>query len=339
MRKIIALALLFVLSFANFGQTITLQTQKKKPTTTVKTQKVKPKAAAKTQKVKPKTAATTQKAKPKANKTTAQTKPKTEQKVEITTIPAKTTDGKDIILKEDGTWAYKKPEPTPKPSPVAKTSPTPKSSPVAKVTPIATPTPTPVQIVIAKPTPTPVIKPNPTVNPSPVAKSTPAPKTKAFIESKICELTLQDSPQIRGLKLGMPRTEADGIIPGDRVRIINSSDIISYPQFSKARGFETVYQISAEFLENRLSLLEIVYDTEDVKWKSAKEFAAALSTNFNIPSRFWKYNARNQSVAEMQCREFSIKIDSSTNELSLQKMDAPQKTAQGEKSEKSTFKP
>jgi hypothetical protein len=336
MRKIIALALMFVLSFANFAQKITIQTQKTKP----EPKPTKPKTEAKTQWWKNKPTAKKKKPVTKtkkvvAAKTKSKTveKPKTEEKPEITTIPAITTDGKDVTLKADGTWAYKNPQPTPKTSPVVK------PSPVVKVSPTATPTPKQKPVLVAKTTPTPTPKPVTPVNPSPVAKSTPAPKTKAYIDAKSCDLTLKDSPQIRGLKLGMPRDEADAIIPSDRVKVINSSDIIAYPQYSNARGFETVYQISAEFLENRLSALEIVYDEEDVKWKNAKQFADALSANFNIPTRFWKYNARNASVAEMQCREFSIKIDSAANELSLEKINAPQKTAQGEGNPKTTFKP
>lgn len=352
MRNIVALALLFVLSIADFGQEITIQTEKVKPKAASKTQKVKPKITSKTQKVKPKTtptpkAETTVKTTvtPKAQilpKTTVATKPKTSAKTtaatkakikpkvktkpgktavktktepKITTLDAKTVDGKDVMLKEDGTWAYKKPEPTPKPSPVAKPSPT------------ATPAP------VAKTTPTPATTPKPVVKPTTAAITKPAPTPSQ------CDLTLKDAPLIRGLRLGMNRDEADGIIPADRINIINSSDIISYPQFSKASNFKDVYQISARFSENRLSVLEIVYESEYQKWKNAKEFAEALSESLKLSPRFWRYNAKNAAFAEMQCKEFSIKIDSAENEISLQKMTAPPKTAQEQENQKRVFKP
>lgn len=336
MRKIIAFALLFVLSVADFGQEITIQTQKVKPETTPKSQKVKPKTAAKTQKVKPKikpkiavktqktkpkVASKTQKAKPKITAKTEKIKPKKETAPKITTIEAKTSDGKDIMLKADGTWAYKKPEPTPKTTPAAKPSPTPTPAPVAKTTPATKPSP------VAKSSPTPVVKP------SPVAKIKPSPTPSQ------CDLTLKDAPVIRGLRLGMTRDEADVVIPADRVTIINSSDIVSYPQFSNARGFESVYQISAQFSEDRLSAFDIIYDADDVKLKNAKEFAAALSKDLKLSPGFWKYNARNLAVAEMPCKEFLIKIDSSENEISLQKISAAQKTAQEDVNPKKVFKP
>jgi hypothetical protein len=352
MRNIVALALLFVLSIADFGQEITIQTEKVKPKAASKTQKVKPKIASKTQKVKPKTtptpkAETTVKTtvtpKPKTSpKTTVATKPKTSAKTaaaakaktkpkvktktketavkaktepKITTLDAITVDGKDVMLKEDGTWAYKKPEPTPKSSPVAK--------PTAMPAPVAKTTPTPA----AKQTLTPAVKP------SPVAKTKPAPTPSQ------CDLTLKDAPLIRGLRLGMSRDEADGIIPLDRVNIINSSDIISYPQFSNASNFKDVYQISARFSEDRLSALDIVYESESQKWKNAKEFAEALSESFKLSPRFWKYNTRNAASAEMQCKEFSIKIDSAENEISLQKINASINTAQEQEAQKKIFKP
>jgi hypothetical protein len=345
MRNIVAFALLFVFSFADFGQKVTLQTRKVKPKPVVKAQKVKPKTAAKTEKIKsaaektkPKVAAKKQETKPKTeakpkvetkpkveakSKTETKVKAKTETKPEITTLEAKTADGKDITLKSNGTWAYKKPEPTPKPSPVAKIAPT--------------PTPTATLVTIAKTTSTP--KTEAKQSPTPVAKPSPIAKTKPSPTPSQCDLALQDAPLIRGLRLGMTRDEADGIIPGDRITIVDSSDIVSYPQYSRARGFENVYQISAQFHDNRLSALEIVYDPDDVKWKSAKDFAESLSTSLKLSPQFWRYNAKNPSSAQMQCREFSIKIDSTANEISLQKITPEQKTAQETTGEKKIFKP
>jgi hypothetical protein len=356
MRKIIALALLFVLSLAGFGQKITIQTQKTEakptPQTQTKAQKAKPKIAVKPKKTPAKTAVKTVKTKPKASvkpqKTTAATeakpktelkakadikpktdvkpkadvKPKTDAAPQIAIVEAKTADGQDIILKADGTWAYKKPEPTPKPSPVAKASP------------VAKPTPTLVTAQTA-PTPGPVAKESstPAVKPSPIAKIKPSPTPSS------CDLALSEAPSIRGLRLGMTRDEADGIIPGNRITIVNSSDIVAYPQYSNARGFENVYQISAEFFDNRLSALEIVYDPDNVKWKSAKEFAQSLSENFKLSPNFWKYDARNSSFAEMQCREFAIRIDAAASQISLQKTNAAQKTNSTAETQNKIFRP
>ena len=342
MSKFIALALLFVLSIANFGQKISIQTQKTEVAPT--TQKVKPKTlvkqrkvaakTVKTPKTEPKTAVKAQKTKLKTDskpkvevKLKAETKlkkenrPKAETNPQITTVEATTADGKDIMLKSDGTWAYKKAEPTTKPSPVAQPSPT------ARL------------VVIAKTTATPATSPNPSTKPTPLAKSSPVAKTKSVTTTSQCDLAVSDGPSIRGLRLRMTRNEADRLIPGTRITVINSTDIVAYPKYSKTPGFENVYQITAAFFDDKLSALEIVYDPDEVKWKSAKEFAGALSESFKLSPKFWKYNARNQSFAEMQCREFSLTIDAEANELSLRGLNATQKPARDSEAQKKVFKP
>lgn len=295
---------MLVLSTLNFGQEV--QT---------KPQQVKPKVAVKTKKI-------------------AKTKPKIKVKPKAAVIEASTKDGKAVTLKSNGTWEYVKTETPSKTSqtPVAKPSPTPAEKP--SPTPTATPAPSA--------NPNPVTKPSPVIvaEKNPVPQPTPNEKTKAFLLSKECDLTLKDAPVIRGLKLGMSRDEADKIIPPDRVRYLDSSAITAYPQYSKSAGFENVYQVSAQFFEEKLNTLEIVYDPNTIKWKDAKEFAENLAQNFNIPYRFWKFNARETSVSEMRCRDFSIQIDSAQNELRLEKRTEIQSSVQIKKEDtKKVFKP
>lgn len=271
-----------------------------------KPQQVKPKIASKTKKV-------------------SKIKPKTKPKSKVTLIEAATKDGKAVTLKSNGTWEYVKTEAAVKPSPSPSATPTP--APTVKPSPAANPNP------VTKPTPLIVAEK------SPVPKPAPNPKTTAYLLSKECDLSLKDSPVIRGLKLGMPREEADRVIPTDRVRYIDSSAITAYPQFSRTAGFENVYQISAHFSEEKLGVLEIVYDPNAVKWSSAKEYAENLSQNFTLPFRFWKFNTKTPTIAEMRCSEFSIAIDSEQNELRLEKQNAIQKTVQPKEETKKVFKP
>ena len=247
-------------------------------------------------------------------------KPKPKTKPEITTIEAATKDGKAVILKSNGTWEYTKVETDKKNSSIPNPNPSPKPTPVTAVA-AATPTPKPT------PVPTPDIAAKPT-------------KTN---ESKQCELTLTDSPAIRGLQLGMSRTEVDRIIPQDRVRILNSSAISAYPQFGKTAGFENIYNITAQFLDEKLNLLEIVYDPTAVKWKNSREFAENLSENLKLPLRFWKHKPGITTVSEMRCREFALEIDSEANQIRLERIftlqsNEPTKEQVQEKDNKS-FKP
>lgn len=277
------------------AQEITIQTERPKPKTAAKQAKPKPKP-----KAKPKARVVSRK-KP-VRKPTVQPKPQPT----IATIEAATKDGKPVTLRSDGTWQYAKQQPVKETQkPVAKASPTPTPKPVAK----ASPTPTPKPVAKASPTPKPDVKPTP--------PSTPA----------NCELALKDSPVIRGLRLGMSRAEANRIIPQERVLVLDSPTIIAYPQFTNAAGFENVYQIIARFADEALSGFTIEYDADAKKWKSGKEFAKDLSDNFNLPYKYWKFNARNAAASEMQCRDFTINLDSSTNELTLKSISDYKKTA------------
>jgi hypothetical protein len=307
MRQFIVLLLMLSLTNVGFAQDVPTKTQKTAPKTSTK-------------------------------KKVSRTKAKTKAKPTVTTLEAATKDGKPVTLKSNGTWEYTKLQ-TPTPTPKATVSPSPTATPAP--TPSTTPTPAPTATPVASVKPNPVIKtsPTPVVNASPVPKSTPNAKTSAFLLSKTCDLGLNDSPTIRGLKLGMPRAEADRLIPPDRVRYLESTTITAYPQFGKAAGFENIYQISAQFSEEKLSGLEIIYDPTAAKWKNAKEFADILSENFNIPRRFWKFNAKTPAFSEIRCREFLISIDSLENEIRLEKQAAVQTTVQAKDDGKKVFKP
>ena len=304
MRQFTALLLLFVFSFVGVGQTSKPQTQN--------TKKVTPKnqnAKAKTS-TKPKTLSKVNK-----DKTSTKASSKVKSAPKLTLIEATTGDGKAVTLKSNGTWEYVKAEPSPKPTP--KQSQTPKEKPVAE----------------SKPTSNPVVKPIPEEKPKIAAKTKPSPLPKQ------CDLTLSNAPAIRGLKLGMPRSDADKLIPLDRVTMLDSSDILAYPKPGSAIGFENVSAVSARFVEDKLHALEIAYTENAVKWKNAKEFADNLSANLKLPAAFWKHNAKNQALSEMQCREFSIKINSELNEISLEKSSSPAKVEQAKETVKQAFKP
>jgi hypothetical protein len=325
MKQFISLFLIFGISFFGFAQEITVTTPKEKPKTATK----------KVVKTKP---TTKPKVKPKAQ-IASKTKAKTKARSKITTIEGATKDGKPITLRSNGTWEYTKTKPVAKETtkPVVKEVKKPVvkevQKPVAKEIkkPAVKETQKPVAKEVKKPvvkeTPKPVAKVTPT--PKPVAKSTPTPAS--------CDLALRDSPMIRGLKLGMSRNDADRIIPDERVRVLDSPTIIAYPKYGDT-GFENVYSITAQFYDDALSELIIEYDPDAKKWKNAREFAQNLSANLNLPFKFWKFG-KNAASSEMQCRDFRITLDSASNEVTLQSVNARQKTAQETGNRKEIFKP
>ncbi|HEY0051064.1 MAG TPA: hypothetical protein VGB68_17355 [Pyrinomonadaceae bacterium] len=163
-------------------------------------------------------------------------------------------------------------------------------------------------------------------------KPKPAPKT-GF---QPCDL--KDAPAIRSLRLGMSRREVDGIIPtAGRVKYINSSTITAYPD--AASGFENIGQVTAQFDEDRLNVLEIDYDRSAVQWKSVEEFAGNLSDNLKLPRNAWDFRFKKWNRAEMKCKGFSLKINSEMNELTLENSDSPAASGQEASGNKKSFKP
>ena len=164
------------------------------------------------------------------------------------------------------------------------------------------------------------------------AKTKPAPKT-GF---QPCDL--KDAPAIRSLRLGMSRRDVDRIIPTEgRVNYINSSTITAYPDASS--GFENIGQVTAQFNEDRLNVLEIDYDRRAVQWKSVEEFAVNLSDNLKLPRHAWDFRFKKWNRAEMKCKGFSLKINSEMNELTLENSDSPGGTEQEASGNKKAFKP
>ncbi|HEX8250348.1 MAG TPA: hypothetical protein VF599_19395 [Pyrinomonadaceae bacterium] len=149
---------------------------------------------------------------------------------------------------------------------------------------------------------------------------------------------LQDAPAIRNLRLGMSRKDADQIIPtAGRVNYINSSTITAYPD--AARGFENIGQVTAQFDEDRLNVLEIDYDRSAVQWKSVEEFAVNLSDNLKLPRNAWDFRFKKWNRAEMKCKGFSLKINSEMNELTLENSGSSGASEQEASGGKKAFKP
>jgi hypothetical protein len=151
-----------------------------------------------------------------------------------------------------------------------------------------------------------------------------------------CDLTINDSPAIRGLKLGM--AEADFkrafTFPMDK-------GYVSALDLRRLEGFDNVDWIRFEFYKGRLYQFKIRYD-DSVDWQNWDEFAKAISEPLKLPLGAWK-NLVSDSDAMMGCKEFHVYIDSRaryielTDELSVKEMEEEQRRKDAEK--KRAFKP
>ena len=125
---------------------------------------------------------------------------------------------------------------------------------------------------------------------------------------RTCSLTVEQSPALRGFRLGMTLDQFKARVPGVSARdqafgfksIYLSSERLKELD---AAGYEGVWHISAGFLDERLVTLEVEYNPE-VQWKSAGQFASRVSEMLKLPDA-WGREVTDNGM-EMPCAGFSV---------------------------------
>lgn len=134
-----------------------------------------------------------------------------------------------------------------------------------------------------------------------------------FGQNNQCNLALKESPQIRGLKLGMTKEEVEKVIlPSSGIKLNGFLNYITDSQLSKLKGLEILKSLDIVFMREgfesptyRVSSLTFQYKKDVVEWNSILEFAENLSGNLNLPYDAWLFQ---NHKAEMQCKDFSVII-------------------------------
>jgi len=168
-----------------------------------------------------------------------------------------------------------------------------------------------------------------------------AQKTAESKEPK-CSLKLDQSPQLRGFRLGMTQEQALRRLPGVsiekpdkyglarlRLAIIDTSSVIKtsvrekavQPDITAGPGdgsafvldgqrfpdLKGVRRLQMRFIDGRLSHLQISYDDAS-KWESIDQFVEAISTKLNLPAQ-WQLPADSPGEGEekeLRCDAFVI---------------------------------
>ena len=122
-----------------------------------------------------------------------------------------------------------------------------------------------------------------------------------------CKLSMSESPEIRGLKLGLTTKEFESKFPnaklpdadeaGDRIFHVASS----YPYGMELGGTRGVV---LEFFDDKLVEFEITYD-DSVRWLKVGDFVDAISSTLNLPEG-WTSNRYNRDTREMHCPDFVV---------------------------------
>lgn len=158
---------------------------------------------------------------------------------------------------------------------------------------------------------------------------------KTTEKNPTCNLGINQSPELRGFRMGMTQAAVLARLPGVtvgkpdkfglarlRLSIIDSSALImpgpkdkgvqedmsvgpndgSAFVLDSARfaTFKGVRRLQMRFIDGRLSHLEVIYD-DSIKWDSIEEFVDTIATNLKLPHD-WKTPADSDGAHEKELR-------------------------------------
>lgn len=135
-----------------------------------------------------------------------------------------------------------------------------------------------------------------------------------------CEMTLDQAPVIRGLKLGMEEKEASAILSGKAEWKYNAEDDtstaiampISLLDGSYLPGFDGVSFVHLASYYTKIYQIQLMYG---MKWESINEFVDNFSPKLGVPRAAWQ---RHVLGAEMPCKGFHIVLMWSPQSSDLQ---------------------
>ncbi|HEX8176563.1 MAG TPA: TolC family protein [Pyrinomonadaceae bacterium] len=118
-----------------------------------------------------------------------------------------------------------------------------------------------------------------------------------------CPLTIEQAPNIGGLRLGMSYAQASMIFPSlklsppDRVGVSNA--VLNRNDITRNQFFEGAQAILLQFMEDRLYFIHVGYPVTN-RWNSKDEFLSAIAQKLNISGE-WKpfYNWQDKNVRDL----------------------------------------
>jgi hypothetical protein len=128
--------------------------------------------------------------------------------------------------------------------------------------------------------------------------------------AQTCKLTVGQSPQLRGFRLGMTLEQAKAHAPRISVQEPNLGYVRAHFAPDNYRDadpntFEGVRDVFLGFLDERLVSLSVRYD-DRVLWRGVGEFASRVSESLKLPD-VWRKDDQNGHYA-MTCDGFVIAV-------------------------------
>lgn len=157
----------------------------------------------------------------------------------------------------------------------------------------------------------PIIEP-----PRPVIKVPIEPKVvkdeKSFV-AETCSVRIPELPKIRGLRLGIERSELDFILPGCKNELgsrcfLRSEEIANE---SLRAGLDAI-SIIIDLDSDEINEISVIYD-DSVKWLSMREFAETISESLGLPKEKWiQVSEKGKSSAfspmKLSCSNYLISV-------------------------------
>jgi hypothetical protein len=173
---------------------------------------------------------------------------------------------------------------------------------------------------------------------------------KKHIKKPRCGLSLEASPVLRGLKLGITvnetaqlfgKTSEDSTFKKAKSSEDNPAKIaIDSEMLKKISEFNFVKSLDLEFYGGKLYKIAIRYSEDEVTFSTNRQFAENISEKLNLPKKPWVYyKPILPGVGSLRCREFQVDVQYTLNEIVLIDLAAAKILENKEEEKRKNFKP
>lgn len=119
-----------------------------------------------------------------------------------------------------------------------------------------------------------------------------------------CKRTLEQAPEIRGLRLGMSYEEAEKVLGAEwKVSTFDPTYITMYRHTQDVYGFEGTRSIHLNAFDQKVIEISVQYT---VRWGSSDEFAVNFTPKLGLDV---KDLVSDRSYVTMDCGAFTVKFD------------------------------
>ncbi len=130
--------------------------------------------------------------------------------------------------------------------------------------------------------------------------------TNTFAQ-EVCDLTLEQSPTLQNLKLGISPIKASNIL-GIKVKVKPEGQRSFFKNYIKKKAKGNLVGIRALFIrfyDNKIYQIEIFYE-KDYRWQDLETFLSDYSTNNNFQENLWQTE---HGYSKANCQGFSLDAD------------------------------